>query len=378
MKNLSIFVAAIIMLAISVNISCTKEDGLVDKPMEKQVTELTKKVNVSVKNGILIFQTRTDLYNYLHIVGDDDVLKQEESKLGFKSFYTECMPASIEDEKLWQSYENLNYTASEFNEAIESGALAEYSDVTLELIKQGKMRIEKDGEENILSYTTSAPYLVKVLNGNKLVCVNDTIFQYNQHEIKFIPTGNFDLIKELGNTKGADDYKGIVVAKERREKDYYFPTTDIPAAEDQDDNGNSWGSKKIRGQLRIKHFDYLSSSNGNAPWYYASYYISVHSWSRYLWAWHYDRTEVSLWSCNWYRSYTWMGNNGTDYHDFLNVDIMTNRSAGATHLLYEGYSNPATMNNMAFAGMVGISRYDNTDVSVYISHPEVDVPSRWW
>jgi hypothetical protein len=214
-----------------------------------------------------------------------------------------------------------------------------------------------------------------------MVCINDTIFQYNEHEIKFIPNGNFDLIKELDNITGNEkEYKGIVVAKERREKNYYYPThyVEWPLPKPSDQSGTSWNSKKIMGYLVIKHFDYLSTANGNAPWYYSAFYIQAYTYSHRFGGWHYDKDKVYLSSFEWYRDLIWQGNYGRESHFPISAIITTNRSYGGTYLMIEKYDNPNNINNVWYWANVVLQREDNTDVSIHLMGNAHEVPSRWW
>ena len=321
------------------------------------------------------------MYHYLNEVADDGILKQKEKKLGFKSLYSICLEAFSEDEKLWDSYENLSYSKEKFLGAIENGTLASYSQATLDLIEQGKLKFETFEGEKLVNYNTCAPYLVRILNENNLVCINDTIFQYQNHEIKFIPDGNFNLISELDNTTGNEEYKGIIVAKERKEKSYYYPTNYVkwPSPTLTNQSGTSWNSRKIAGYLAIKHFDYIASNEGNAPWYYASFYIQAYTWVHRFWKWRYDSDKIYLSSFEWYRDLTWVGHFSSRESFFpISAEMTTNKSAGGTYLMMERWDNPDNIRDVWFWANVVLSRDANTDVSIHLQGDAHEVTSRWW
>jgi hypothetical protein len=377
MKRITSYVAFICLLAIGFNTSCTKENELSEVIDSETQSKLSEPEAVSTKNGILVFESRNDMYNYLNDVETNEALSHKESILGFQSLYSICEKAFAKDEELWESYETLDYTREEFLAAFESGELAKYSKATLELINNNKLKITED-EEEIVEYTTSAPYLAKVLNENNLVCVNDTIFQYNEHSIKFIPNGDFSLIEKLESVNDNDKKTGIIIAKERKFKDTYYPTTIINCAYGEDQSGTSYNSKRLKGYLRIKHFDYITSTG--LPWYYHAYYIHaytyVHRWN-FGWYWKPKGASVNLASCYWSFHHIWQGNSGVTHNSFISSTISTS-NAGGTKLLYEGYSDPTNISYSAFSGSVIMQRIDSPSVMFTLAHSKVEVPSRWF
>jgi hypothetical protein len=112
MKKINVYIALVCLLAISLSTSCTKESELSMIADEKTPEAGNEKV--SVIKGVLVFQTRSDMHNYLNKVATNESLEQQELELGFMSLYAICKPAFEDDEKLWDSYENLNCSKEEF------------------------------------------------------------------------------------------------------------------------------------------------------------------------------------------------------------------------------------------------------------------------
>jgi hypothetical protein len=263
---------------------------------------------------------------------------------------------------------------------LESGKLAKYSNTTLSLIKNGLLKINyMEDNEEFVDYSTTAPYLVRVLNNKNLVCINDTIYQYNENNIKIIPNRNFDLIEKLESIKDNDKQTGVIVAIESKEKTYYYPTTVIDCASGSDQSGTSLNSKKLKGYLRIKHYDYIT--NEGLPWYYHAYYIQAYTYLykwNFGWYWKPVSADVNMASCYWTNYFNWQGWYGSESYSFISETLTCTGSAGGTRLLYAGDSNSLDLSHSAFQGSVILQRIDDPAVMFTLAHSKVDVPLRWW
>lgn len=355
--------------------SCQKENIFEDSQLDNDVEQET---NVSVKNGILVFKTRADYDKYIKLYngkGEERLLK--ESELGFRSIASMYYESNKADEELWKSYELLDYDENQFKEAFKNGELSLYSEQTLSLIDRGIM---KYSEEDNIDYATCAPYLACVLNEDMMVCVNDSLFQFDDNCIKLITNGDFSLIDKMKSANEANEELGIIVAKEKRTKDYYYPTTDPWLVEKESQSGNSWRSLKLKAGMKLKHYDFISDVNG-AYWYYYCYYVKVEVRKKNMWGnWNLSSQPIILYSVNWVRDFTWRGYDETQTNQIWQVKATTDGSAGYTEKLFEGWSAPADMYDVNFMGSGNVQLDPSTgkDVSVGFSHQPYFVPCRWY
>ncbi len=328
----------------------------------------------SLKKKCLFLHSRKDLDAYLDDVNQsDENLFSKENELNFESLYSYCYPASVADGELWDTYHQMGLSEEEFTLALASGELKQYSEETYALINAGKLIEEQIEEKHLLNFKTAAPYYAKVLNKNNIVCINDTIFQYNYDEIKMITDGDFDKVKFFERTADTDLEQGIIVAKGAKYKDTYYTVTDVCVPEGngiqgQDDN------KKIILYVKMKHYDYVPSFGGT--WYYVSYYTHVFTENRFLNRWWSDASDITVWGTT-HRMAKWMGTLVYDSFPF-SVSQRTNRSTGVTYKTYEGWSNAAELNEAYFAGNFSTRRDLYPEVLVDFSCSYTAVPSRWW
>ena len=114
--------------------------------------------------------------------------------IGFNSLakvYDDAMKAESELSEFYEKLEEQNIIPDE---------IKEHSDLMMKYLKKGIIKENQiDDSTSVLAFATNRLDLVRVISADKIVSVDNSLYQYNENNVKIIPDNNFDLIKDLDN-----------------------------------------------------------------------------------------------------------------------------------------------------------------------------------
>ena len=223
----------VILFAIIIGVSfvgCEKEMLKTQKNVEEQAGaeeyfQMTDMPQFKIQKGILLFENEEDLGLALKVLSNieyDDYLKWTENNnfISLDNIYYKIMQA---ENDLTEYYESLT------KEEAQNIEIKQYTDLTIEYIKKELIKEEQtDDITPILTLTTSRPLLSCVLSENNFICIGDTIYQFNQENIKKIPNKDFSKITVVDNIPQILSNSSIIIENlnylKKEHKDYCFNT----------------------------------------------------------------------------------------------------------------------------------------------------------
>ncbi len=208
--------------------------------------------------------------------------------------------------------------------------IKKYADFTMENLKKGLVKeIQVDDSTSYLGFYTMRPELCYLLSTKNLICVGDTIYQYNENNIKKIPNRDFSKISNLQNTKQTlSDNSVIVEYVPTNSKGHVIRYFSTPLVSYSGDN-------KKKFTLYIYYIQGTSQSGGNT---FATTIYAQMTYHKYVWGkWRYRNTDFTFKASTYYMKATLP--NGTSYTqtEYPSQRMYYNRGNAKHYYMTNGY-----------------------------------------
>ncbi len=213
MKKNIIIIAALFVAVMSVTfLSCTKESEVVNSvtPENQTVVEIPK---YSVKEGILVFNSREDLNKLNNYLADksSEFIDKWENEIGFTSQQSILEQAIIEENAYYEQFDPTTLTEEEIEAIVAEKEKMGYTEFTKKYIAEGIIRPYITDDINSLELTTFSWVNARFLNLDGIVAVNDTIYQFTETQCKKLTDGDFSKIEMLKKSNEDNIEQNLII-----------------------------------------------------------------------------------------------------------------------------------------------------------------------
>ncbi len=342
MKKVAVVALVLIGLVFA---GCEKMEMNVVEQNEKN-TEITEDFlsKVTLDNGVLCFEN-FDVFNkatkQILFMSEDEYYTWAE-KNNFKSLQMILDEVMEAENNLTEYYETL--TDSEAAKI----TILDNAELTTEYAKQGYINLSKEG---FVSLNTNTPEIARILTNNNLVCISDTIYQFNVDNIKKIPNKNFSMIPELEKTFQTTSDNSIIVENPKYSQvNRYWTNSNVPGYEHHSVMLTGDGKKRA---LYSVCFRQISE---NYPIYYSYFYISI-EYQKYVFGkWRPRNTDFQIFQKPYEIASTPVGGNETVTNGEIMPATYWNKSV-ITHIIFWGEYG-GNLNNYTHTHHIKSGRYE--------------------